>query len=147
VQPADLPDAALAMMSRRALATLTTLRADGSPHVVPVGFTYEPSDHTVRVIASDGTQKVHNAQLRDDRVERAVRGAGGPRGVVCQVDGPHWISLEGPIRVERDPEAVVDATQRYARRYQEPRENPRRVVLVIDVDRVLGRFPAVSDPG
>jgi hypothetical protein len=40
--------------------------------------------------------------------------------------------------VHDDPAAVADAERRYAERYQTPRVNPRRVVLVITVDRVLG---------
>ena len=42
------------------------------------------------------------------------------------------------MHVERDPAAVADAVERYARRYRQPRVNPERVVLVIDVQRILG---------
>ena len=38
----DVSPAMLAFLAERHLATLTTLRADGSPHVVPVGFSYDP---------------------------------------------------------------------------------------------------------
>jgi F420H(2)-dependent biliverdin reductase len=115
-------------MTARGLASLTTLRANGTPHVVPVGYTYDPDTHIVRIISSDATQKVVNAEQ-------------GGRAVVCQVDGAHWISLEGTTTVARDPGSVADASARYAARYQPPRENPRRVVIVLAVDRVLGRFP------
>jgi F420H(2)-dependent biliverdin reductase len=128
MDPHDLPPSAISFMTALGLASLTTLRADGSPHVVPVGYTYDPESHIVRIISSDATQKVVNA----DRVGRAV---------VCQVDGAHWISLEGAASVARDPESVADASYRYAAKYQAPRENPRRVVIVLKVDRVLGRFP------
>jgi hypothetical protein len=37
-----------------------------------------------------------------------------------------------------DAASVRDAERRYAVRYREPRENPRRVVLEVTVDRVLG---------
>ncbi len=40
--PGALPGTALEFLTERHLASLTTLRADGSPHVVPVGFTYDP---------------------------------------------------------------------------------------------------------
>jgi hypothetical protein len=33
---------------------------------------------------------------------------------------------------------VAEAEGRYAERYRRPRPNPRRVVLVLDVDRALG---------
>ncbi len=38
-----------------------------------------------------------------------------------------------------DPERVAEAVRRYALRYRQPAENPRRVVVEIAVDRVLGR--------
>ena len=34
----------LDFLTERHLATLTTLRPDGTPHVVPVGFTYDAGD-------------------------------------------------------------------------------------------------------
>ena len=123
--PAALSSAALEFVRARHLATLTTLRPDGSPHVVPVGFTWDAEDRVVRVITSGGSRKARNA-------------AGGGRAVVCQVDGRHWLSLEGTARVRTDTAAVADAVQRYAARYRVPRENPQRVVVEIVVDRVLG---------
>ena len=50
--PADLSPAALDFVTARHLATLTTLRPDGSPHVVPVGFTWDREAMVVRVIPS-----------------------------------------------------------------------------------------------
>jgi F420H(2)-dependent biliverdin reductase len=123
----DLPDEALAMLRERHLATLTTPRADGSPHVVPVGFAFDPAEHVVRIISAGGSQKVRNAE----RV--------GARAAVCQVDGGRWLTLEGRVRVERDAESVAQAEQAYAARYQAPRERSDRVAIVIDVDRVMGR--------
>ena len=38
------PPMSLDFLTERHLATLTTLRRDGSPHVVPVGFTYDAGD-------------------------------------------------------------------------------------------------------
>jgi F420H(2)-dependent biliverdin reductase len=116
----------LAFLTERHLATLTTLRADGSPHVVPVGFTFDAATRTARVITSGTSAKV-----------RHVR-AGQVRVAVCQVEGRRWLTLEGTAAVRDDRAAVADAEQRYARRYRTPRENPRRVVLEISVDRVLG---------
>ena len=61
LDPTSLDDSILEFLGERHLATLTTLRADGSPHVVPVGFGYDASDQTVRVISFAGSQKVVNA--------------------------------------------------------------------------------------
>lgn len=43
---------ALAFLTERHLAMLTTLRTDNSPHVVAVGFTFDPKTHIARVITS-----------------------------------------------------------------------------------------------
>ena len=127
--PKDLTLRELDFLAERHLATLTTLRPDGSPHVVPVGFTFDPSTGVARVICSDGTQKVRN-------IEQANGTA-----VVCQVAGAAWLSLEGHGRVARDPESVAEGEHRYAERYQAPRPNDRRVVIEVAVTRILGRGP------
>ncbi len=120
-----LPPAALAFLTDRHLATLTTLRPDGTPHVVPVGFTWDGERTVVRVITSRSSRKARNV-------------AAGSRAVVCQLQGWAWLSLEGPCRLRSDRGDVRDAERRYAARYREPRPNPERVVLEIAVDRVLG---------
>ena len=68
-----LPAEVLAFLAERHLASLTTLRADGSPHVVPVGFSYDPAERLVRVITRSGSQKVANAR-RGGRGSRWGRG-------------------------------------------------------------------------
>lgn len=123
--PADLSAAALEFVAVRHLATLTTIRRDGTPHVVPVGFTWDAEALVARVITSGTSLKARNA-------------AAGCRAVLCQVDGRHWLSFEGPARVLTDRESVADAERRYAARYRVPRENPERVVIEVAVDRVLG---------
>jgi PPOX class probable F420-dependent enzyme len=125
--PGDLGPELLALLTaERHLATLTTLRADGRPHVVPVGVTYDPATRTARVITSGGSAKARHVRAGRDRV------------AVCSVDGRRWVTLEGTAVVRDDRAAVADAEARYARRYRQPRENPARVVLEISVDRVLG---------
>jgi PPOX class probable F420-dependent enzyme len=124
--PADPGSELLEFLTERHLATLTTLRADGTPHVVPVGVTYDAATRTARVITSGASAKARH--VRD----------GQARVAVCQVDGRRWITLEGTAVVRDDPAAVADAEARYARRYRQPRENPARVVLEISVDRMLG---------
>jgi hypothetical protein len=41
----------LVFVTERHLATLTTLRADGSPHVVPVAFTWDAEAGVARITA------------------------------------------------------------------------------------------------
>jgi F420H(2)-dependent biliverdin reductase len=122
----DLGPGAIAFLTERHLATLTTLRADGSPHVVPVGVTYDAATRTARVITSGSSAKARH--VRD----------GQGRVAVCQVDGRRWLTLEGTAAVRDDADSVADAVARYAVRYRQPRENPARVVLEIAVDRILG---------
>lgn len=114
----------------RHLCTLTTLRPDGTPHVVPVGSTLDPETGTARVISSRTSRKVRNV---------LAAGESGQRVALCQVEGARWATLEGVAVVQDSPEAVAEAESRYAERYRRPRENPERVVIVITVDRVLGR--------
>ncbi|QHC00172.1 TIGR03618 family F420-dependent PPOX class oxidoreductase [Epidermidibacterium keratini] len=123
--PANLPDSAHELLRERHLATLSTLRRDSTPHVTPVGFTFDAEAGLARVICSGDSQKVRN-------IERT------PYAAICQTVGAQWFTLEGPAHVERDPEAVRDAEQRYAERYRVPRVNPKRVVLVVKIERVTG---------
>ncbi|WP_456285067.1 PPOX class F420-dependent oxidoreductase [Microbacterium sp. JZ101] len=118
-----ISEAGLAFVSERHLATLSTIGRDGRIHAVPVGMTYR--DGVVRIIGTRGTQKFVNA-------------ARAGRATVSSVDGARWISFEGPARVRDEPEAVAEAVRLYTERYRQPRENPRRVVLEIAVERVMG---------
>jgi PPOX class probable F420-dependent enzyme len=116
----------LTFLTERHLATLTTLRTDGSPHVVPVGFTFDPETRLARVITSGESVKARNA------------GRPGAVAALCQFERANWLTLSGPIRVDRDPAVVADAVRRYAERYRQPRENPLRVALIMNVTRILG---------
>jgi F420H(2)-dependent biliverdin reductase len=122
---ARLTSDALAFLTERHLAMLTTLRADNTPHVVAVGFTFDPKTHIARVITTGGSQKAVNAER-------------GGVAVLSQVDGARWLSLEGRAGVNSEVDAVRDAELRYAQRYRTPRVNPRRVVIEVQIERVLG---------
>ncbi|MEV6292652.1 TIGR03618 family F420-dependent PPOX class oxidoreductase [Streptomyces sp. NPDC051896] len=115
----------------RHLCTLTTLRPDGSPHVVPVGVTYDAEAGLARVITNKSSMKAGHVQ---------AAGPEGARVAVCQVDGRRWATLEGRARVRTEPERVAEAVRRYAERYERvPSPNPARVVIEIEVERTLGR--------
>ena len=122
----ELDEAVLSFLRERHLATLTTLRADGSPHVVPVGFGYDPEARVVRIITFDGCQKVANARR-------------GGRAAVSQVDGGRWLTLEGEVRLVSDAAGVASAIAAYTERYQAPGERADRVAIEIAVDQMLGR--------
>ncbi|MFV8184847.1 MULTISPECIES: pyridoxamine 5'-phosphate oxidase family protein [unclassified Streptomyces] len=131
-QDPGAPDAAyLDFWQERHLCTLTTPRPDGSPHVVPVGVTYDPGARLARVIADKASTKVQNV---------LAAGAEGARVAVCQVEGARWATLEGRAVVRTDRDRVAEAERRYAERYgRTPRPNPSRVVIEIGLTRAMGR--------
>ncbi|MEU1726684.1 pyridoxamine 5'-phosphate oxidase family protein [Actinomadura sp. ATCC 39365] len=126
VDLAELGEAFAAFWQERHLCTLATARDGGPPHVVPVGATLDLDTATARVITSGSS---HKARLI---------GADGAAVSLCQVDGRRWSTLEGRAVVRTEPEQVADAERRYTARYKPPRPNPSRVVLEIQVTRVLG---------
>ncbi|MCA1188812.1 MULTISPECIES: pyridoxamine 5'-phosphate oxidase family protein [unclassified Saccharopolyspora] len=114
------------------VATLTTVRPDGTPHVVPVNSTLDVSAGTARVLCSAGSHKAR-------RVRAA--GAAGARVALCQVDGRRWATVEGVAVVRDDPEFRADAEARAEARYgRPPRPNPNRVVIEITVTRALSNL-------
>ncbi|WP_406147760.1 pyridoxamine 5'-phosphate oxidase family protein [Streptomyces sp. NBC_01012] len=120
----------LAFWRERHVCTLTTLRPDGTPHVVPVGVTYDPETRIARVITGRNTRKAAHV---------LAAGPEGARVAVCQLEGRRWATLEGRAVVRTEPGEVQDAERRYAERYgRTPRPNPERAVIEIAVDRALG---------
>lgn len=137
-------------VTERHVATLTTLRPDGTPHVVPVAFTWDPATGVARMTSEDGSAKVRNVEADQGRGPAAAAPAGagaaatgtatgtGARGALCQVSGGRWLTFEGELTVSRDPAVIADAERRHAVRYGPLDPDPRRVVLRLAVDRVLG---------
>jgi F420H(2)-dependent biliverdin reductase len=115
--------------TERHLCLLSTVRKDGTVHVVMVGATVDFEAGVARVICSATSHKAR--QIRD-------AGAEGAAVAVSQTEGPKWSTLEGRAVVSDDPDRVADAVRRYAERYRQPRENPERVVIEITVTKVLG---------
>jgi PPOX class probable F420-dependent enzyme len=111
----------------RHLCSVTTLRRDGSPHVIPMGIVIDPENYSAWGITSRTSQKVANLRAGHD-----------PRVAVCQVDGMRWSTIEGTAEVLDDPDSVAEAVRRYTERYRQPRENPLRVALRITITRVIG---------
>lgn len=123
---ADLTPEMLTFLAEYHLASLTTFRADGSPHVVPVGFSYDHAEQVVRIITFASSAKYKNA-LR------------GGRAVVSQVDGGRWLTLEGTVSGTADTQRVAAAVAGYAARYRTPGEREDRVAVEIAIDRIMGR--------
>ncbi|MEE1789844.1 TIGR03618 family F420-dependent PPOX class oxidoreductase [Streptomyces sp. BE308] len=121
----------LAFWRERHLCTLTTLRPNGTPHVVPVGVTYDPGAGLARVITNKNSRKVANI---------LAAGPDGARVAVCQTHRARWATLEGRATIRMDQDSVDDAVRRYTERYERtPKPSADRVVIEIALDRALGR--------
>ena len=127
--PRNLTEEMNRFLRDRHLASLTVLRSDGTPHVTPVGFTWDPATATARIITWSGAKKV-----------RLLEAAQGGRAALCQVDGGRWVTLEGHATVTADPEQCADAVARYGERYSPAKDRgaDRRAILIA-VDSVMGR--------
>jgi PPOX class probable F420-dependent enzyme len=123
------PEALLEFWTERHLCSLTTLRPDGRPHVVPVGVALDHDQECAWVITTGGSRKVHHL--------RAAGDAGG-QVAACAVDGARWSTLEGVAVVVNDAASIARACERYAARYRVPRVNPERVAIRITVTTFLG---------
>lgn len=121
----DLTDELVAFWRERHLCTVTTLRDAGSPHVVPMGVVLDAEARVAWGITSRTSQKVANLRRN-------------PTVAVCQVDGRRWSTLEGQAEVRDDTASVTEAVGRYAERYRQPRENPARVAIRIELTGVIG---------
>jgi PPOX class probable F420-dependent enzyme len=120
----DVPPALLAFWTVRHLCTLATVRADGRPHAVPVGATLDLDERCAWVITNAGSVK--------------ARHLAEPSPVaICQVDGGQWATIEGTAVVRPDQASVARAVERYAARYRQPRENPNRVAIRVEVERIM----------
>ena len=131
-----LTPAQLDFVTARMLATLTTVRPDGTPHVVPVAFTWDADGGRARITTRVTSVK---ARLIDAGGARPTGGAHvALRSALCQVEGQRWLTLEGSITLSRDPAQIAVAVARYADRYRVLGVQPERVVLHLVVERVLG---------
>ena len=123
----SLPASAEAALAEPYIATLTTLRPDRSPHVVPVRFTWDRAVGLARVMTIASRQKARNLIENPDS-----------RAALCQVAGSRWITLEGPAQVTGDPRRVAEGVRRYSRRYSSaPPSPPGLVVIEMEVDRAM----------
>jgi PPOX class probable F420-dependent enzyme len=120
----------LVFVTERHLATLTTLRADGSPHVTPVRFSWDAGRGVALMTTERTSTKAANAR------RRTASGA-ATRAALCQVDGGRWLTIEGTIEVDESADAVADAVARHERRYHRLEPDPLRVVLRLVADRAM----------
>jgi hypothetical protein len=91
--------ALLEFWAERHLCTFTTLRKDGSPHVVAVGATLDPDAGLCRVISSALSAHVRHIRDGAEKVAVCQTARGGPRsrdwpssGTIPRPSGPAWSS-------------------------------------------------------
>jgi PPOX class probable F420-dependent enzyme len=122
-----LPVAALAFLAEPRVATLTTIRADGSLHAAPVRFTWDGEANLVRVLTVASSRKARNVAANP-----------GSRVALCQVDGVRWVTLEGTAAISGEIGQVSEGVARYVERYQSaPPDPPGRVVVTIAVANAM----------
>ncbi|MEW2087804.1 pyridoxamine 5'-phosphate oxidase family protein [Streptomyces sp. NPDC006682] len=123
-------DSYLEFWSEYHLCTLTTLRPNGRPTVVPVCVTVDAADGVGRVITRKSSREVANV----------LASGGEARVTVCQIDGGRWATLEGVADVCTDEAVVEDAVAHYGKRYgRTPAPDPERAVIQVSVERALGQ--------
>ena len=125
--PPTFSDELLEFWRERHLCSVTTLRADGSPHVVPMGIVLD-AEHGRAWGITSGTL----AEGRQPAPRHRPAGGGQPGR------RPPLVDARGRRRGRDRPGSVAEAVRRYAERYRQPRENPARVALRIEVTRTLG---------
>ncbi len=116
-----IPDHLESLWSTPRLATLGTVRPDGSPHLVPVKAMRVGAD--LHVLTRPGTVKVRNLV----RV---------PRASLAEHTATVWATVEGPARVADDPATLAAARAAYLQRYGRP-DTWGTCVIVLTPDRVL----------
>ena len=113
-------------VGERHLAALTLVRPSGHPHTTPVGFTWDQSTGSARIITWSGSVKARLLEV------------GLLRCSICQVDGGRWLTIEGVARVTSEPGTCADAIAAYTDRYRPPKDRgDERRVIVIEATRLL----------
>jgi PPOX class probable F420-dependent enzyme len=125
----DLPPELETFVAQRRVATLTLVRADGTPHVTPVGITWDSSARLVRVITWADALKA-----------RILSKAGSVPAAACEVDGGHWLTFSGSARLVTEAGPVDEAVERYTRRYKPPKPRSDRVAIELQVASITGRL-------
>lgn len=86
----------------RRLARLATVGADGTPHVVPVSFSYNAAEDSIEVTGRDwaATKKYHDVR-RSGRAAIVADDVPSPRGV------PRGVEVCGTAEAIAEPEPLI----------------------------------------
>lgn len=122
-----------AFWAKRIICSVTLLRPDGRMHVTPMGI----------VLDGDIAWGITNGSSFKARIV----GQGATPVAICQIDGRYWSTLYGTASLRTDEASIATAVASYAGRYRTPRENPDRVAIHIEIDRMTGNIPALDAGG
>jgi PPOX class probable F420-dependent enzyme len=131
-----------ALLAESRLGVLATIKASGLPQLSPVTPYYDPEAERIYVSITDSRAKTANLR-RDPRAALEV----------TRADGRAWATAEGGVELigpGTDPdgpevEALVDYYRRAAGEhpdwdeYRQVMVADRRVLMVLNVDRVYGQ--------
>ncbi len=119
------PEQIAEFLERPLVAVMVTLRADGSPHAIPIWYEYRDGEFIV--FTSDAFVRVKNLR-RDSRAAITVSNHEAPY---------MYVSAEGPVSITS--EAVAETGLSIARRYMGERGD-RFLEEVLDEHSVLLRL-------
>ncbi|MEX2224941.1 MAG: PPOX class F420-dependent oxidoreductase [Dehalococcoidia bacterium] len=129
-----LDERQLRFVAKARIATLATVRAEGSPHITPVWYRYEDGDFVVSV---DRGSVKHRNVARDPRVELCIDDRERPPFHTVIVRGR--ASVEGtPSAAWRRALAVHYLGEERGRRYIEMSDAPDSVLLRIKPEKIVG---------
>ena len=131
---ATLTEVQVKHVDRPYIATLATLRADGSPHTAPVWYRYE--DGAFLVLTDEGSQK-HKNIVRDPRVELCIDDRERAPFHTVIVRGRATV-LPHPGEAWRLALAVHYLGEERGRRYIESGGEASGVMIRIEPERILG---------
>ncbi|GAB3808918.1 TIGR03668 family PPOX class F420-dependent oxidoreductase [Humibacter antri] len=124
------------LLASARVARLATVRADGSPHIVPVTFAVE-RDLVYTVV--DHKPKTTNALLRLDNIARHPRIALLADHYSDDWNELWWVRADGQASVVADAEVIRHPIEALVERYEQYRERrPDGPVIVIRVERWSG---------
>lgn len=103
--------------------------------MVAVGFTFDPAAGVARVITF-APSKARNV---------AASPGPGPRSARWTAVGTSRLRARPPMT--DDPDRVAVAVAAYGARYRQPKDRDDRVVIEIQVDRILGQRLTSAHPG
>ncbi|WP_445185176.1 pyridoxamine 5'-phosphate oxidase family protein [Pseudonocardia sp. Cha107L01] len=103
----SLPAAVETFLTEAHLATRTTIRPDGTPHVTPVRCTWDNAARLARITTVATSHKVSNLVASPQH-----------RAALCQAAGFRWVTLQGTALESDNHERVSEGVWRYTRRYR-----------------------------